>query len=396
MKTRARALLHRLRAWPRGLTFTLLGLVLVLAAARIALPYVLEHLVNARLARIEGYIGRVDDIDVSLWRGAYVLRGLDIRRRGGGVETPFFRARRIDFSLAWRELFRGRIVSDIDAREAQLTIVAGPGRARTQTDLDRRWQDVAESLFPINIMRLEITDGLVRYQDRTREPPVDLFITRMRLVAVGLRNRPGDAGAGEFPAEVTVEGESLGGGRLSLHLQAEPLAAQPHFHLGFKLDDVDLRQLNSTLKAYANVDVSRGTFRLAGEMAGRDGGFQGYVKPFFEDLDFENAADEQEGLGHQIWEGLVAFVTGLVKNHPRDQLATRIPFEGRFGDPKVGVWATFKNIFRHGFVRAFDPTIEHSINPDNVEPDGESANGVDVSEDLDRKTGDTPAPGAGD
>ncbi|MDO8541759.1 MAG: hypothetical protein Q7S40_15085 [Opitutaceae bacterium] len=32
-------------------------------------------------------------------------------------------------------------------------------------------------------------------------------------------------------------------------------------------------------------------------------------------------------------------------------MATRIPFEGRFGDSKVGLFATIANLFRHGFIR---------------------------------------------
>jgi len=38
-------------------------------------------------------------------------------------------------------------------------------------------------------------------------------------------------------------------------------------------------------------------FALVAEMAGRDGGFQGYVKAiFFEDLDFHNLEDKDKGI----------------------------------------------------------------------------------------------------
>jgi hypothetical protein len=129
--------------------------------------------------------------------------------------------------------------------------------------------------------------------------------------------------------------------------------------------------LNESLKAYAGVDVSRGTFRLAGEMAANEGGFRGYVKPFFEDLDFSSLPDQEESIGRKIWETIVALVTELVKNKPRDQLATRIPFEGEFGDPEVGLLATIGNVFRHGFIQAFNPTVEGSVDPDSVQPNGE-------------------------
>jgi hypothetical protein len=202
----------------------------------------------------------------------------------------------------------------------------------------------------------------------------------MRATATGLRNRPGERHSGEFPAEITVAGESLGGGKLNLVLAAEPLAAEPHFHVNLKLDDVNLPALNESLRAYAHVDVGRGTFRLVGEMAGRDGGFQGYVKPFFEEVDFHNLQDKDKGIGSRIWEHIVAGAAWLVKDKTRDQVATRIPFEGKFGDAKVGLFATITNLFRHGFIRAFNPTVEGSVHADNVLPTGKSADGNDVAQ----------------
>jgi hypothetical protein len=209
----------------------------------------------------------------------------------------------------------------------------------------------------------------------------------MLLRATGLRNRAEKEGK-EFPAEITLEGNTLGGGKLRLAIDAEPLAEQPHFHLTAKVEQVNLPDLNESLKAYANVDVGRGTFQMAAEMAGKDGGFQGYVKPFFEDLDFNNIEDKKKNVFTRVWENVVGGLAWLVKNKPRDQVATRIPFQGRFGDPQVGLWATISNLFRHGFVRAFNPTVEGSVNPENVLPSGKSADGKDVAE-----TKEDPPPG---
>jgi len=175
-------------------------------------------------------------------------------------------------------------------------------------------------------------------------------------------------------------------------LNAEPLAAQPHFHLSMNLDNVNLPALNETLMAYAGVDVGRGTFRMAAEMAGHEGGFQGYVKPFFENLDFKNVADKDKGLGSRIWEHLVQVFSWVVKNKARDQVGTRIPFEGRFGDPKVGFWVTVRNLFHHGFIRAFNPTVEGSIQADNILPNGKSATGEDVGAVKTDPRGTKPVP----
>ena len=372
-------LIHRVRRWPRRVVVTIVVVVSVLLAARIALPFVVKQQVNDRLQGIPGYTGQVADIGIALWRGGYALEGVEIYKVSEEVRTPFVRAREIAFSVAWRDLFRGKIVSDIHVDEGQLTFVVGETEAESQTDVDRRWQDVIEDLFPLEITHFELNHGLLRYQDATKTPEVDVFVTNMRVVATGLRNRPSENGE-EYPAEILVEGDSLGGGRLRLAISAEPLAAQPHFHLSAKLAGVNLPELNESLRAIANVDVSRGTFELAAEMAGKDGGFQGYVKPFFEDLDFDNIEDENKGVLTRLWENVVQGLAWLVKNKARDQVGTRIPFQGEFGDPEVGLWATIGNLFRHGFVRAFNPTVEGTLEPDNVLPTGESEDGEGVGE----------------
>ena len=368
-------LIRRVRSWPRRVVITVVVIAAVLLVVRLALPLVVRRMMNSRLERIPGYTGHVDQVGLHLWRGAYTLHGFRISRQNGLVTEPFFLARGIDISLAWRELVHGRFVSDIRVDQGQLHFVKGASEEASQTDLDRRWQDVIQDIFPIDITHLEITDGLLRYLNHASKPEVDLFVTHMRATATGLRNRPDESGAGEFPARITVTGESLGGGTVDLLLVAEPLAAQPHFHLSLKLDNVNLPALNESLRAYANVDVGRGTFRLVGEMAGKDGGFQGYVKPFFENLDFKNIEDRQKGFAALVWERMVATFAWVVKDKSRDQLATRIPFEGKFGDAKVGLLATIANIFRHGFIHAFNPTVDNSVHADQILPNGKTKDG---------------------
>jgi len=375
-------LVHRVRRWPRRLVISLAVVALVLVGARIALPFVVKKQINARLAAIPGYGGSVEAVGISLVRGAYRLERIGIFKIDGAARDPFFSAQDIDFSIAWRELFRGRMVSDIYVQKPELTFVAA-GDA-SQKDLDRRWQEVIQDLFPLEITHLEVSEGMVRYQDLTKEPHVDVFIKNMHATAIGLRNRREESGE-EFPAEILIEGDTIGGGKLRLFIAAEPLAEQPHFHLSATVDGVNLPDLNESMRAIANVDVSRGTFRLAAEMAGNDGGFQGYVKPFFEDLDFDSTEDKTKGVFDRLWENIVQGLAWVVKNKPRDQLATRIPFQGRFGDPKVGLWTTIANLFRHGFIRAFNPTVEGSLRAENVLPTGESADGRNVAETKDER-----------
>ena len=57
----------------RKTVIVLLAVALVLVAARLAMPYVVEDYVNDRLASLDSYDGHVGDIDIHLWRGAYSI-----------------------------------------------------------------------------------------------------------------------------------------------------------------------------------------------------------------------------------------------------------------------------------------------------------------------------------
>lgn len=338
------------------------GLVVILAvvsllAVRLYLPVFLQRAINARLAQIPDYTGRVEAVDVSLLRGAYTMRGLRIEKRNADTARAFFAVDRLDFSLAWRELLHGRVVSEIQAERPNLNFVLAGTPQRSQADLDGRWQDLMHSLFPLEITHLDITGGELHFATPDRAPPVDIFITDLRVKAQGLRNRPDPAG-GEFPATLIIDGATPGRGRLALSAQLEPLAVQPHFHLLLKVDDLALPAINQFLLAYGNVDVSSGTFTGYLEMTSRQGRFNGYLKPFFADLVFRSAGDGDRSLFARLWESIVAGLARLGKNDDTQQVALRIPFSGDFSDTSVGLWSSLRTLLRNGFIQALQEGLD--------------------------------------
>ena len=352
----------------RGLAIGLVVVLVLLLILRLALPALLRNAVNRRLARIPDYTGQVAEIDVGLWRGAYSLHDVEIVKREGGIKEPFFKAKHIDFSLAWRELLHRKVVSDIFAEGVELNFVRGRSAADSQLAADRRWQEVINDLFPIDITFLEVRESRVRYVDESTNPRVDVEVAHLAAVATGLRNRT-EENEQEFPARIDLSGETIGGGRLRVTTQAEPLALQPHFLLKLELEQVALPALNDFLRAYGGVDVSAGTFKGYLEMTARDGKFDGYFKPFFENVDFKDVAGQDKNVGEQIWEGVVRFFAFVFKNHRKDQVATRIPFSGEFGKTEVGAWQTFVNLLRHAFIRPWPEKLESRTQPANGEGD---------------------------
>jgi len=334
-------------------------ILVVLVLARIALPFVMRAGINRRLDRIRGYTGHVSSVSVDLYRGAYRLQDVEIVKRNGQVREPFLVAREIDFSVAWRELLHGRVVSDIYAQHVALNFVKGPTSEETQIAADRRWQDAIGDIFPINITFVRIDDGTLRFLDQSLNPPAFVHLAHLTVVATGLRNRISDTGE-SFPARIAVEGETIGGGKLKIVTQAEPLADKPHFYLKLQLEGVSLAAMNELLRSYLGVDTSAGTFNGYLEIAAANGRATGYFKPFFEHVEFKDLSGERPSVGQQIKQGFVELIAKIFRNRSRDSVATRIPFSGRLDRLNYDAWQTFVNMLRHGFTRGLKEKLDSS------------------------------------
>lgn len=334
----------------------------VLLIARIVAPAVIRHEINDRLEGVEGYSGRVDGVNLRLFRGAYQLTGVSVLQRQAGRLQPLLTVETVDFSLAWRELLNGRIVSDIVLIAPDLRITTTTPPEDAQGD-GRLWQDAIADIFPIEITHFEINRGTVRFLDETSTPRVDVTLRELELVATGLRNRP--TGLESAPARLHAQGTTTGEGRLLLLMNGNLLSAQPSFDLKVDWQNVQLSALNDFLEAYAGIDVSAGTLHVYAECFAQDGGFEGYVKPFFENISVNNVGDQNKNFIRRVWEKIVGGAAAVVENRDRRQVATRIPFSGRFGDTDVGIWATIGNLLRNGFIEALNEGRESEVVPEN-------------------------------
>jgi hypothetical protein len=353
------------RPWKRRAWIALLVTVLALLILRLFASYYVKGAIDRRLAAIPGYSGHVEGIVLHVWRGAYRIDGMKILKKGNEVAEPFFSADRIDFSVAWGELFHGRLVSQIHVRNGRLTFLRGPDEESSQLTADKRWQDVIHDLFPIDITFLDIRGGVLRFIDTTHTPHVDISVRDLKVTATGLQNRPSKEGD-TYPAKIDISGTTIGEGEFHLFTKAEPLADKAHFELAMELKKVSLPALNDFLRAYANVEVSQGQFEVFAQMAMANGHYEGYVKPFFSDMKFADLNDGERSLGHKIWTAIVAGIAELAKNKNSKQVATRIPFSGESSGLDIHMWKSIENGLHHGFVKALSQGFEGTPNPDHV------------------------------
>lgn len=352
----------------------LLWIAVAVLAVRLVLPYVLLYLINDRLARMPGYTGHVDDIDLALIRGAYVIDGFDLDRVDTTTQarTDFLAAQRIDLSVEWKALFHGSIVGElvIDDYAVHFTKEAAEP-ADVQKD-STHLKDLLHDLMPLRIDRVEMHNGTLRYIDPTSTPRVDVGMDRLEVLALNLRNSYDSTHV--LPASVEAHADVYGG-RFDLHMRLDPLSPDPLLDMDADLKDVQLVQLNPFLQAYAKVDVNRGTFGLYSEVATRERRFRGYVKPLINDLDVLGREDRKDPFLRQLWEGVAGTAADLFTNQPKDQFATKVELEGSLDGPRADIWYAVIDLLRNAFIQALQPAIDHEISLSRVDARPEEKQG---------------------
>ncbi len=350
----------RHRGWLIAAT-TVVGVLLLIAL--VGSP-IAKAIVNRKLAAMDGYTGQVGGLNLALWRGAVVLDDFVLRERGHEADPPILRIDKASLRVAPGALFKGKLGGAAVIDGAQLTIikrqqVGGPKEAaekagekvRDAKQQAQHWQDVLRNSFPVTLSRLELKRAQLRFIDRSHQPVADVGIKDLHIVATDLQNRP-KANGDPMPANVRVDGVTTGNGKLQWTIQLDPVARQPRFASRFELRGLSLPAMNNFLQAYANADVSKGTFEVYMEIEAQGGAYNGYVKPLFHDLDFRTASDENKNVAEKIKEKVVSAVVSVLKNDDRQQVATKAPFRGNFADNQVDIWTTITELFHNAFVQA--------------------------------------------
>lgn len=345
-------------------------LVVLLIALRIALPYILLKFVNREIDTLEGYEGYVKDIDVSLIKGAYTLRGIRLDKDSYKIPVPFFAASDIELSIEWEPLFKGSLVGEIIVQNLEMNFVKGPTEATSQTGIDKSWVDVVDDLMPLRLNRFEVFNGKVYYRDFHSTPKVDVGATDLYLIAENLSNAK--KFEKELPSDVHARG-NMYEGKLTFDMQIDPLRKKPQFDAKAELRNMDLKKINDFLKAYGNFDVSKGRFSIYAEAAADDGRITGYTKPIIKDVKVLNwKEDKEKGKPLQpVWEALVSGVSWIFKNKSKDQVATRAEFTGNIDDPNFNVWGIIGQILRNAFIEALFPSLENSVSLSSLKKEEE-------------------------
>jgi len=127
------------------------------------------------------------------------------------------------------------------------------------------------------------------------------------------------------------------------------------------LTNTNIVDFNNFLSAYGKFDVKEGSLSIYTEAAAKDGRIIGYVKPIVKDLKVVDLEQDSKKPGHLLWESIVGLAAWVFKNHPHDQLATKVDFDGDLKKPDISIWSVIGQTLKNAFIQALYPSLENSI-----------------------------------
>ena len=251
-------------------------------------------------------------------------------------------------------------IADATIRGLRLDYIHTAATAPAEKARGREVKKVAENpqpAMPVHIARFHVVDGRVGFVNKAADHPFRFFVNGADLDVTNL-----STGFRDGPAAARLTGKFMGSGSVhgTAHFRADPKG--PDFDLTLAVENASLPSLNDLLRSYGKLDVAAGTFSVYSEIRVRDGYLKGYVKPLFKDIKvYDPKQDKDKPVLRKLYEKVVGGLFHVLKNRPREQVATVADLSGPVTGPKTSIWEIVGNLIRNAFVKAILPGFEREI-----------------------------------
>jgi hypothetical protein len=350
--------------WP---LWTFAGIVVVLIATDIALPYLVRNYLNDKLADMGDYRGQVTDVDMALWRGAYRINGLHIVKVEGKVPVPFINAPVIDLAVSWHSLWHDHaVVARVVFIKPELNFVdGGTNKQASQTGQGTDWRTQLNKLLPVTLNEVRIIDGRITFNNFSSTPNVKIEADKVNASLFNLTNIA-DA---KSKHNARFRGKALLQGRAPLETSAtfDPFSNFEDFDFRLRTTGIELRSLNDFASAYGKFDFNAGSGDLVIEAQANKGKLSGYIKPLLRNVEVFNwqqdVENKDKSFFRSIWEAVVGAGETVLKNQGKNQFATRVELSGSVHQQDISGFQAFLQILHNAFIQAFNTQYDNGKKP---------------------------------
>ncbi|MBC7420255.1 MAG: DUF748 domain-containing protein [Bdellovibrio sp.] len=334
-----------------------IGIVILLVAIRAVLPSIVLPKVNSYLKDFsEIYVFHIEDLDISILRGAYRFEGLTGQLRK--QKENFIQAKYIDVSLSWREIFRGRILTDVVADSVKFVLtqelMAGSKKQPAAKTIGEG-KKAKEKLFPFNASRIDIRNSDFLFADVSGLPP------ELQLKVTGLDGRLNNVTTSpEDPISLFVgKGSLMNSGLIKVVGELNRSQKPLDWNFDVEVKEFEATKLNSFLKRKGPLTFEQGSLDLYGEIKSENGKLEGYVKPFLKKATFIGDQNDFKSFKHFGIEITVAALNALLKSSKDKSVATKIIFSYTKDDFQWNASHAISTAIAHGFQDKVEPGLEN-------------------------------------
>jgi hypothetical protein len=336
------------------LTVALIVLIAFLAVWYVV-PVVLVDKLNQKGESLPDYKLHIQRVEINPWNCSIDLYGLRLAKRSDLVPVPFFTCPSMRVAMQWSEVWHMTLRSRISLEHPIVNFVQGPTKETTQTILEPEWVTAVKQLVPLRINRFTIANGDIHFYDFHANPEINM---EMDQLEVSLDNLTNSNGSKELmPSTAVMTGRPFKVGTLDARLALNVDIKQATFAEKVRLENIPAPALNAFLAKYASVYAKSGNLAFYTELVSAKGNFNGYAKPFFQNLQFEPVPKDRDGLA-ALWASLVNGVKDLLQNDEKN-VATTIPISGHYTDPNIDFWSAAFGLFKNAYLQALAQDFKH-------------------------------------
>jgi hypothetical protein len=209
----------------------------------------------------------------------------------------------------------------------------------------------------VHVEDVELKDCELGFVNEAADPAYRIFLADTNLQLAHLSNQFAD-GTGTL----TLTGKFMGTGSTEVNGTFRREGRSPDFDLAVKIQETQMKPMNNLWRAYANFDVVKGLFSFYSELRIKDGMIEGYLKPLFRDLQvYDEHQDRDKGFLRKMYEGLVEDLTSMLKNVPREEVATKTELSGQLEHPETSTWEAILRLIQNAFFEAILPGLERQV-----------------------------------
>ena len=339
----------------------LIIVMIVLGLLLVALEYLLVPVLNRVLDKaVPQRLVQVEEVELQPWFGQFAVEGLTVQVRKSKAK-PELAVKRIDITIDWQALLDGAVVTTIKIREPVARYTAVPEKKQVSGPPPTIAKQLGD-LLPIRMNRLEVIDGRVDFKTKVKLPSgtnrdLDLKVTNIDVLATNLTNSAKISKSLTGTLKASASAEKWGDINVDGKLNA--MAKDPTFDIDASLKNLQLTELSDWTMAFGRFSFSSGSLDVFTEIAAKNGGFVGYIKPLATNV---KTKAMQQDLGAQIVAGVVEGVTGILSNPNTKKAGSKVEFRGKLDSPDIDIVGAIIEVLKNAVVRALRPVVDGEIN----------------------------------